>query len=163
MIHQRLDGTLDQSDAAKLARHRESCPDCAQREAELQLLIDGLRELPTIEFPAEDLERVWDRTVRAPVSLEQRRGSGQRRPSRWLTAAAAAALFAGVVGPAVYEDYQRRRALNDFRLAMQITHRALEKTAGETHEVLHDGVIGTMQRIPGLGPAVGASPTKRRR
>lgn len=158
MIHDRLDATLDQARQARLTAHLESCSNCRQRDAEFALLREELRELPVLEFPAEDLERVWDRTIRAPIPL-----SRPKRPARWLTAAAAAVLFAGVLGPVVYEDYRERRALNDFRTAMRITHRALEKTASQSHEVLNADVVSAMRRVPGLGPAVGGTRSTGRR
>lgn len=158
MIHDRLDATLSQARHAQLSAHLESCADCRQRDAEFALLREELRDMPVLEFPAEDLERVWDRTIRAPIPMAR-----PKRPARWLTAAAAAALFAGVLGPVVYEDYRERRAMEDFRTAMRITHRALEKTASESHAVLNADVVSAMRRVPGLGPAVGGKRSTGRR
>lgn len=158
MIHDRLDATLDETRQAQLSAHLEGCAECRQRDAEFALLREELRELPVLEFPAEDLERVWDRTIRAPIPIAR-----PKRPARWLTAAAAAVLFAGVLGPVVYEDYRERRAMEDFRTAMRITHRALEKTAIESHAVLNADVVSAMKRVPGLGPAVGGKRSTGRR
>lgn len=158
MIHERLDGALDGARQEPLTTHLEDCAKCRQRDAEFALLREELRDMPVLEFPAEDLERVWDRTVRAPISMMR-----SKRPARWLTAAAAAALFVGVLGPAAYEDYREHRAMEDFRTAMRITHRALEKTAGESHEVINADVVSAMRRVPGLGPAVGGKRATERR
>jgi predicted anti-sigma-YlaC factor YlaD len=146
-IHELLDRfEVDEAPSDMLREHLERCSGCRQRASEYRVMLQALREMPRLQLPADDLERVWDRTVRAPIALKR-----PRLASRWVVAAVAAVLFLAIVGPWFYGDYQRRHALEDFRTAMRITNLALRKSADETNQVMRVGVAPAIKRVPGMG------------
>ena len=110
----RGDGDLPAAEAGALARHLAACASCRARAASLDAAIAALRGLPpALPFPADALESVWDRTLRAApaegapvVRLADRAADGgvasvapPPRATSWRLALAAAALLAAVLGP----------------------------------------------------------------
>ena len=130
-----LDGDLPASEAARLRRHLEGCPDCAS-ELELAGKIQReLRSLPQLDCPPEVLERV------------RRAGRGEVvpfAPRRFATgfrvAAAAAMLALAVGGGALFLHVQR-----------QADHPSPEEIAQATREArLALAYVGKVTRRAGL-------------
>jgi predicted anti-sigma-YlaC factor YlaD len=87
-------GILNIAPVATIEDHVNSCVACREFQRELESIRTALREMPQLNLPEEDLEAVWERTVRARVSTSHvHRISG--RTFSWM-ALAAAVLFATI-------------------------------------------------------------------
>ena len=93
-IQERLDTQLQDASAPAIEAHLSTCVACRDFQRELEAIRDALREMPQLSLPDEDLDAVWEQTVKAPI----RQAPGYRTAPRtfsWL-ALAAAVLFAVV-------------------------------------------------------------------
>lgn len=167
-MHDRLDAPLAQPLATQLDEHLAACATCRQHEAELRLVQGELRELPLLTLPEHDLEKIWDRTVRAPRPLIVKPAA----PRRWIPALAAAAVFAALIAPFAVEQFQRQhgpsaaeleqmKALRELRTAFRLTGHAMARSASETGELLDHEVVPAMQRLPAVGTLVGGKSPRR--
>jgi len=93
MLDEYLDGLLPVAARDDLARHLDSCPTCQRELAELELLRDGLREMPVLparqNFAGEAMAAAVGGTAPSP----------QKRPGfmHWFGAGFAGALVAGLM------------------------------------------------------------------
>ncbi len=68
-VHVSLDAELmDAGLRQRLEAHLEGCAACREFASEMRAIQGGLRSLPELKLPDDVLERVWDRTTRAPVA-----------------------------------------------------------------------------------------------
>lgn len=87
-IQDRIDGQLvDAADLRAMEQHLASCERCRRFRTDMTELHDELAALPELEFPADALEEVWDRTIR-------RRPRSVSGHWRWVAAAAAVLMVA---------------------------------------------------------------------
>ena len=156
-VHRRLDGeTLDRASAERLDRHLAQCSACRERARELEELQRMLQALPAIPLRGEALERVWDRTVRAPRA---------RGWFDWRGAAAAAvltALLGGLWytvrppsparGPAtdeVLSAAELARGAAEARYALSLASAALRRSErAAIGEVLGQRVAPALSKVP---------------
>jgi hypothetical protein len=130
---------LSDDDRERVARHVESCADCARELALAQEIHSSLSEMAFREAPASVIDRAQieiESTPRNVVALRPR-----PRALRWVPAAAAALLLIG----AVWIERDQRRA-EEVAIA-QATHDAaiafayLNKYVRRTGDIVEDEVI----------------------
>ncbi len=185
----REDGAQPAATREALERHLAACAPCRRRAVEIDQALGALRSLPpALPFPAEALESVWDRTIRAepraaaPPVLDAIRSARPPRGARvtgWRLALAAAVLLAAVLGPYVAfrarEDAapaapqasaslgpEERRAAAELRLVLELTDRALQRSQRAAVDgVLRRGVDPALRRVPVLREIVPDRPSSR--
>ena len=162
-IQERIDGQMvDAAELRSMKQHLASCERCRRFQADMTELHDGLAALPELEFPADALEEVWDRTVR-------RSSVGVSRHWRWM-AAAAAVLVVALAGSWLglfdqepeYSPAEVARATLEARAALGLAGQALQRSQDVTmEEVLGGQVTPALEKITiGLPETYG---TERRR
>ncbi len=135
-----LDGELSDADRAELARHAESCAECAHELSLATRVLAGFRDLAIPAAPASVIER-------AEAEIESGRGRVVRirpraRALRWIPAAAAAVLLL----TAVWIDRERRRAAEQVAIEEAARDAAvafayLNKYARRAGDIVEDDVI----------------------
>ena len=93
LLHDLLDGTLQDQTAQTMAAHEAECPACAARRAELYAHMQTLHTLDEDLEPPQSFGQAWRQAVRMEAN------NRRRRPLRmWQTWAAAAAALVCLVG-----------------------------------------------------------------
>ncbi len=136
-----LDGELPAEEAARLERHADGCPRCADAMAWARTVRDELRSLPTYPAPP--------RVARPALAAARATASDNRRRLGRLRALAAAAVLVVLLATALLVSGLGRevpapevaRAEAEVRLALALVGRVQRRTAAEVRrEVLTGGV-----------------------
>ena len=163
-IHRVLDGDLmEAGHRQRLQDHIETCAACRELQAELRTIQEGLRAIPPAPLPAEVLEQVWQRTLRASGEQARPRGSWLD----WRAAAAALVLAFTLAGlarllPSTPERQPSVREVAEARYVLALTADALRKTGRVVvDEVLADEVSPALDRVPLKLPGGGDGDSRR--
>jgi anti-sigma factor RsiW len=163
LVHEQLDGALDDDAFRQLTRHLVRCADCRAHQRELRGAVAKLRQLPVRKLDDETLERVWDRTIRrTPRAAASRR----RAAVVWMLPAAATLLLAAVGALALWSRAhtaaETTRAEAELRLAVDVAGKALRRGRAATVDaVLRSDLVPALDRIPVLSLLAKQIPERR--
>ncbi|MBI1853835.1 MAG: zf-HC2 domain-containing protein, partial [Planctomycetes bacterium] len=91
LVHEQLDGPLEDAAFRELSRHLVRCAECRAFQRGIGRAVSALRAIPTLKFGERSLDCVWDRTIR---STRRQPHSRRRASVPWVVPAAAALLLA---------------------------------------------------------------------
>lgn len=166
-IQESMDGPVALERQADAAAHVRSCSQCREYREGLEIVRNALAALPSIPFPEDGLERVWEKTIRAAVPRSQKRA---RRSLPWL-AAAAAILVTVLFLPALFRPLTRSYSQADLttaerqaRSALALAGDALRKSRhAAVSDVLEGEVSPAMKKIPIRWSSTKSPDSRRRR
>jgi predicted anti-sigma-YlaC factor YlaD len=151
-IQDGMDGPLSLERHQEVTFHLRACSECREYRDGLEVVRDALRLLPEIPFPADALDSVWSRTIRAGSRPEA------ARPRRldWRIAAVAAATVTLLLLPSLFRPMtgsftpnDLARAGNDTRRVLALAGEAIRKTRhAAVTQVLGAEVSPALRKIP---------------